>query len=181
MKPSACRNDDNDDPAGMKPSAGHSDDNHDPAGMKPSIGHSDGNDDPALVASDLRAVLGVLMRRLRVEHRFPLSQGAVLGRLDREGPRSISELAQLESMRPQSMAQTVGELEEAGLVKRRPDPHDRRRALMELTEEGALALADDRRRREGWLARAIAAELSAEEQRVLRDAAPLLRRLSESS
>lgn len=155
----------------MKPSAGNNADH----------GHDKDNGDPALVASELRAVLGVLMRRLRVEHRFPLSHGAVLGRLDREGPRSTSELAQLESMRPQSMAQAVGELEESGLVKRSPDPHDRRRALVELTDEGALALADDRRRREGWLAHAIAAELSADEQRVLRDAAPLLRRLSESA
>ena len=82
-------------------------------------------------------MLGQLIRRLRAEHRFPLSQGAVLGRLDREGPQSVSDLAAAERVRPQSMAQTVSDLEADGLVSRRPDPSDGRRALVELTERGA--------------------------------------------
>jgi DNA-binding MarR family transcriptional regulator len=135
--------------------------------------------DPALVASDLRVVLGQLMRRLRAEHRFPLSHGTVLGRLDREGPQSVSDLAHAERVRPQSMAQTVGDLETDGLVERHPDPDDGRRALVELTEEGRQALAGDRRRREGWLASAIANGMSAQEQSLLRDTVELLRRLAE--
>jgi len=136
--------------------------------------------DPALVASELRVVLGQLMRRLRAEHGFPLSHGAVLGRLDREGARSVSDLAAAERVRPQSMAQTVGDLEADDLVERRPDPADRRRVLIELTRTGREVLAADRRHREGWLARGIADDLDAEEQRVLRDAVDLLRRLAES-
>jgi DNA-binding MarR family transcriptional regulator len=136
--------------------------------------------DPALVASDLRVVLGHLIRRLRAEHRFPLSQGAVLGRLDREGPQSVSDLAGAERVRPQSMAQTVGDLEADGLVARRPDPADGRRALVELTAQGDEALQADRRHRDGWLARAIAEDLSPEDQAVLRDAVDLLRRLAET-
>jgi DNA-binding MarR family transcriptional regulator len=135
--------------------------------------------DPALVASELRVVLGQLVRRLRAEHRFPLSHGAVLGRLDREGPQSVSDLAAAERLRPQSMAQTVGDLEADGLVERRPDPADGRRALVELTAQGNDALQAERRNREGWLARAIAGDLSPEEQAVLREAAELLRRLAE--
>src|SRR5919199_2164293 len=127
--------------------------------------------DPALVASELRVVLGQLVRRLRAEHRFPLSHGAVLGRLDREGPQSVSDLAVKERMRPQSMAQTVGDLEADGYVERSPDPGDRRRALVELTPAGREALAEDRGRREGWLARTISERLSADEQRVLARAA----------
>src|SRR4051794_27441502 len=92
--------------------------------------------DSALVASELRAVLGQLVRRLRAEHRFPLSHGAVLGRLDREGRQSVSDLAAAERVRPQSMAQTVNDLEADGLVARTPDPSDGRRALVELTEQG---------------------------------------------
>jgi DNA-binding MarR family transcriptional regulator len=136
--------------------------------------------DPAHVASDLRVVLGHLMRRLRAEHRFPLSHGAVLGRLDREGARSVSELAVAERVRPQSMAQTVGELEADGLVTRRPDPDDRRRAPVELTAEGRAALLADRAQREGWLARAIAEELSPADLDVLETAVELLRRLADS-
>ena len=77
------------------------------------------------------------------------------------------------------MAQTVGDLEADGLVARRPDPDDRRRALVELTDEGRTALAADRRRREGWLASVIREDLSAEEQALLADAVELLRRLGE--
>ncbi len=136
--------------------------------------------DPALTASELRNVIGQLIRRLRREHGFPLSHGAVLGRLDREGPQSVSDLAAAERVRPQSMAQTVGDLEADGLVSRRPDPDDRRRALVELTTQGLEALTADRRRREGWLARAIAEDLDDEEREVLARATALLRRLSES-
>jgi DNA-binding MarR family transcriptional regulator len=136
--------------------------------------------DTSLLASDLRVVLGQLIRRLRAEHRFPLSQSAVLGRLDREGAGSVSDLAAAERVRPQSMAQTVAELEAEALVSRRSDPHDKRRALVELTELGSATLNADRRQREGWLAQAIANDLSQEEQVVLREAAGLLRRLAES-
>ena len=135
----------------------------------------------ALVASDLRVVLGRLVRRLRAEHRFPLSHGTALGRLDREGPQSTSDLALAERVRPQSMAQTLGDLETDGLIRRRPDPDDGRRTLIELTAAGREALQDDRRHREGWLARAIDEEFSAEEQEVLARAVELLRRLTESA
>jgi DNA-binding MarR family transcriptional regulator len=136
--------------------------------------------DTARVASDLRVVLGQLVRRLRAEHRFSLSQGSVLGRLDREGPQSVSDLAAAERVRPQSMAQTVSDLEGDGLVERRPDPSDKRRQLVSLTVQGNEALQADRRHRVGWLAAAIDEDLSAQEQAVLSDAVELLRRLTEN-
>ncbi len=139
--------------------------------------------DVGAVASDLRVVLGQLIRRLRAEHRaggFSITHGAVLGRLDREGPQSVSDLAAAERVRPQSMAQTVGDLEADGLVERRPDPGDRRRALVSLTRAGRETLRLDRRHREGWLAEAMASELSPEEQSVMADAVELLRRLAEA-
>lgn len=135
--------------------------------------------DPALIASELRLVLGQLIRRLRAEHRFPLPQATVLGRLDRCGPASTSELAVAERMRPQSMAQTVSELEAEGLVVRRPDPDDRRRALVELTESGRSALEADRRARVGWLAEAVEQDLAPGEQRTLWEAIGLLRKMAE--
>jgi DNA-binding MarR family transcriptional regulator len=131
-------------------------------------------------ASELRIVLGQLVRRLRAEHGFPISQGTVLARLDREGPQTASALAAAERVRPQSMAQTIVELAGAGLVARRPDPTDGRRILIELTERGRETLSGDRSRRDGWLAQAMAAELTPEEQETLIRAVPLLRRLSQS-
>ncbi len=135
--------------------------------------------DPPLIASELRMVLGQLIRRLRAEHRLPLPQATVLGRLDRCGSVSTSELALAERMRPQSMAQTVAELETEGLVLRRPDPDDGRRALVELTAAGRAALEDDRRARVGWLAEAIDQDLDPGEQWALWEAVGLLRRMAE--
>ena len=136
--------------------------------------------DPAHVASDLRVVLGQLIRRLRAENRFPLSQVAVLGRLDGCGPKSVSDLALAERVRPQSMAQTVADLETDGFVTRRPDPDDRRRALVELTDEGLTRLQADRAARDGWLARTIADKLSPADQDTLESAVELLRQLADS-
>jgi DNA-binding MarR family transcriptional regulator len=135
--------------------------------------------DSSLLASELRVVLGQLMRRLRAEHRFSLTHGAVLGRLDRDGPQSTVELAAAERVRPQSMGQTLAELEAQGLVSRRPDASDRRRTLLELTDAGRQMLADDRRRREGWLAGAIEEDFSAEERETLDRAVALLARLTD--
>jgi DNA-binding MarR family transcriptional regulator len=130
-------------------------------------------------ASDLRIVLGQLIRRLRAENTFPISHATVLSRVDRGGPATTSALAAAERVRPQSMAQTLAELEGDGLVARRPDPDDGRRILIELTPRGKEVLGEDRRRREGWLAGAIA-ELSEEEQALLIRVVPLLRRLAGS-
>ena len=135
--------------------------------------------DTSLTASDLRVAVGQLIRRLRAEHRFPLVHASVLGRLDREGSSSVSGLAAVERVRPQSMAQTVGELEEDGLVSRRPDPDDGRRALVELTPAGREALEDDRRRRVGWLVEAIET-LPKRDQEILARAVPIIARLAES-
>ena len=136
--------------------------------------------DAALIANELGAVLGLLVRRLRAQRPFPLSHATVLGRLSRDGPQSVSDLAQAEHVRPQSMAQTVSELESSGLVARRPDPGDRRRAVVEVTAEGVELRERELSRRDGWLAQAILGELSAEEQGELRASVDLLRRLAES-
>jgi DNA-binding MarR family transcriptional regulator len=136
--------------------------------------------DPVLVATELRVTLGRLVRRLRAENVFSLPRSVVMGRLDREGAQSVSDLAAAEHVRPQSMAQTVRELECDGLVHKRPDPNDRRRTLVALTELGTQVLRAERRRREGWLAKAIANDLDTEEQAVLSEAVELLKRLAGS-
>jgi DNA-binding MarR family transcriptional regulator len=135
--------------------------------------------DAAPLAGELRVVLGRLIRRLRAEHGFSLAQGAVLGRLDREGPQSVSDLAARERMRPQSMAQTVADLEAERLVERNRDPSDRRRALVSLTEAGRELLAASRQRREGWLVRAIE-ELPAEDRETVERAVVLLGHLADA-
>jgi DNA-binding MarR family transcriptional regulator len=129
-------------------------------------------------AHELRIVLGQLVRRLRAEYSFPVAQASVLSRLDREGAQTASGLAAAERVRPQSMAQTLAELESARLIERRADQGDRRRIQIVLTEQGRARVVEERGKREGWLAAAIAAELSPDEQQTLLAAVPLLRRLS---
>jgi DNA-binding MarR family transcriptional regulator len=136
--------------------------------------------DTAELAHDLRETLGRLVRRLRAEAGRPLTQLAVLSRLDREGPASVSDLAAAERMRPQSMAQTVRELEEAGFVSRRPDPGDARRAFVELTAAGLAALQSTRAAREDWLSRTLEGELNRRERELLARALAVLGRVADA-
>jgi DNA-binding MarR family transcriptional regulator len=77
------------------------------------------------------------------------------------------------------MTRTIASLEVLGLVRRRPHPSDGRQVLVALTDEGKATLLADRRRRDAWLACALA-ELTPDERGVLAAAAPLLERLAES-
>jgi DNA-binding MarR family transcriptional regulator len=136
--------------------------------------------DVARTANELRLVLGRLVRRVRAEAALPLGQGAVLGHLDRTGPMTTSDLAAAERVRPQSMARTVAQLVELGLIRAAPHPTDRRKTLLSATAAGRAALEDQRDRRAGWLAEAIAQQLSPAEQRTLARSVELLGRLTES-
>jgi DNA-binding MarR family transcriptional regulator len=133
-----------------------------------------------LLAHELRETLGRLVRRLRAEPGLPVGRLAVLGRLDRCGAASISELAAAERMRPQSMAQIVHDLETAGLISRRPDPADGRRAFVELTAEGLDQLQATRATRETWLTGALERELDADERERIREVLVLLNRLADA-
>jgi DNA-binding MarR family transcriptional regulator len=132
------------------------------------------------LAHELRETLGRVVRRLRAEPGPSVGQLAVLGRLDRDGPSSISNLAGHEHMRPQSMAQTVHDLEAAGLVSRRPDPADRRRTFIELTSAGLDLLKTTRAGRETWLTEVLGHELDPGERRLLHDALLLLSRIADA-
>ncbi len=132
------------------------------------------------LAHELREAVGRVVRRLRAEPGPSVGRMAVLGRLDREGPSSISDLAARERMRPQSMAQTVHDLETGGLVSRRPDPADRRRHFIELTPAGLDLLQATRSRREGWLAEVLERELDADERALVQEALVLLHRIADA-
>lgn len=125
-------------------------------------------------------VLGKLKRRLREQANkgdLSLSQMAVLGYLDREGPSTVTTLARAEGVRPQSMGATVAALEEAGLVSGTPHPADGRQIMLSLTAAAREWIKASRAAREDWLSRAIRAHLSPTEQEELAKAAALLRRI----
>jgi DNA-binding MarR family transcriptional regulator len=131
-----------------------------------------------LLAHELRVTLGRVVRRLRAAPGPPVPVVAVLGSLDREGPQGVSDLAAAQRMRPQSMAQTVRELESSGLVTRRPDPADGRRRFVELTPAGTARLQASRAAREDWLAETLDRDLDAADRARLHDALDLLERIA---
>jgi DNA-binding MarR family transcriptional regulator len=134
------------------------------------------------LAGELRVTIGRLSRRLREETRpgnLTASQLSAVGRLDRDGPATVTTLARAEGVRPQSMGATIAVLEAEGLVTGTPDPADGRQTIYALTAECKRMLKASRAAREDWLFRAIQAKLTAREQERLGSAVELLQRLSE--
>lgn len=134
----------------------------------------------AVLAEDLRGFVRKLKRLLRQQALvgdLTPTQSAVLGRLERDGPATTSNLARLEGMRPQSMGAVITSLEAAGLVRGAPDPEDGRQTLLSLTDSCRQRIREDRAARQDWLQRTIAARLSREEQRQVVAAVELLTRL----
>ena len=133
------------------------------------------------LASSLRVSVARLHRRLRtedvVDRKVSVSGLAVLALLYREGERTIGQIAAAERVQPPSMTRTVSCLEEDGFVERRPHPTDGRQVVVSLARQGEELLAAERRRRDAWLACRLR-ELTAEERAVLRQAAPILEKLS---
>lgn len=140
-----------------------------------------GAGDPALIATELRAILGPLIRKLRqfkTDDELTLSHTSALARLEREGPATAAELAAGEGIRPQSMFTIIAALQERGLVSREPDPYDGRRIVVSVTDAGREGLHGARTERGRRLTAAITEELTPAEQRQLATALPLLARIT---
>ncbi len=80
-------------------------------------------------------------------HDFDLSVGEwkVLTHLQLDGPpyrKSVGKLAKWAELSSGAMTNRLDRLEEAGLVRRVPDPDDRRGVLVELTDKGRKAWED---------------------------------------
>jgi DNA-binding MarR family transcriptional regulator len=132
------------------------------------------------LASDLREVAGVLIRRLRAEssgQALSMSQDGVLVRLEKLGPSTVADLARVEHVTPQSMGTTVASLEEEGLVARTVDRSDARRWNASLTAAGRRVLLEGRAARQAWLRRTIEERLADGEQRRLAEGIALIRKL----
>lgn len=132
------------------------------------------------LAAELHALSGKLKRRLRElasAGDLTPSQTAVLGHLDRDGPATVTALARMEGVRPQSMGATVAVLEGAGLVKGSPDSKDGRQTILSLTPACRELIRSGRAARHDWLLRAIQTKLTPQEQAQLAASMSLLNRL----
>ncbi|HVA21873.1 MAG TPA: MarR family transcriptional regulator [Candidatus Micrarchaeia archaeon] len=132
----------------------------------------------AALADELRPVLVRLGRRLRQEPVIPelgSAHAAVLTALG-HGPVTVGELAAREQMRVPSIVVLLAPLEARGLVRRSPDPADRRRVWITRTVEGDRLALTARRARTAWLAAQLQ-RLDSTERLLVARALPALERL----
>jgi len=107
------------------------------------------------VAGRLRPVLLKLARELRREVAdlgVSAGQATLLVSIARQPGASAAELAAQERMSAAGMSGHIDRMQALGLVRREPDPSDRRRHVLRLTGEGEAVLRKVRSRRTAWLA-----------------------------
>jgi DNA-binding MarR family transcriptional regulator len=109
-----------------------------------------------------------------------LMQLAILGRTISDGARTAAQLAQAEHVTQQAIAQSLAGLKERRLVRVRPDPGDRRKALIEPTAAGRELRDSLLGAREAWLARAIDEVVDPGERETLEAAIEILERLTDA-
>ncbi|WP_328615472.1 MarR family transcriptional regulator [Amycolatopsis sp. NBC_00355] len=139
--------------------------------------------DPSEVAAGLLASVSVLVRRVQqipTEGGLTMPERTALSLLDRSGPTTSSALAREVQITAQAMGATLSALRDRGLVERRPDPDDGRRAVLMVTDAGRQALKNKRNARAELIAQALTggAFTPAELDR-LAAVAPLLERLAQ--
>ncbi|GAA4984054.1 MarR family winged helix-turn-helix transcriptional regulator [Kitasatospora paranensis] len=106
---------------------------------------------------DIADALGILLRRsTRARLYTRLTEGLgeavddltypVLSGLARTGPRSAADLGREIGLDRTTVTRRADRLEQAGLLRRQPDPADRRATLLALTDDGHSTVAATRQR-----------------------------------
>jgi DNA-binding MarR family transcriptional regulator len=131
-------------------------------------------------ATRLRMAIVRTSRRLRQEAagvgQLTPTSAAALATVERHGPLTPSELAEIERVKRPTATRTLGVLGEAGLVERAPDPEDGRSALVSVTAAGRERLRRLRGRKNAYLARRMR-DLPVEDVAILDRAAEILERV----
>jgi DNA-binding MarR family transcriptional regulator len=135
-------------------------------------------------AARLRMAIVRTSRRLRQEAAGAVGEltptsAAALATVERHGPLTPSELAEIERVKRPTATRTLRVLGEAGLVDRAPDPEDGRSALVSITAAGRERLRRLRGRKNAYLARRMR-DLPAADLETLDRAAAILERILES-
>src|ERR1700712_642107 len=133
-------------------------------------------------ASHLRDAIVRTSRALRqeaaAETGLSPSATAALATINRSGPLTPSELADLERVKRPSMTRTLGCLEREGLIERTPDPADGRSFLVAVNAAGRERLRRLRGRKNAYLARRMR-DLPAADVEALERAAEILDKMRE--
>jgi DNA-binding MarR family transcriptional regulator len=141
--------------------------------------------DTSLTDSAARLRLGVVRtaRRLRQEAATEASgltptSTAALATIERHGPLTPSELAEIEQVKRPTITRTLGCLEREGLIDRTPDPDDGRSNLISVNAAGRERLRRLRGRKNAYLARRMR-DMPAADVAALERAAEILERMLE--
>jgi DNA-binding MarR family transcriptional regulator len=118
------------------------------------------------------------LRPIRAARGLSPTTISVLFTVVKFGPVRASRLAEMEDLNPTMLSRVIGQLADAGLVRRSADPDDRRAALIEVTAAGRRLRERILRERAEILGAEISA-LSDEEQETVARALPVLERLVE--
>src|SRR3954452_171065 len=134
-------------------------------------------------AAKLRLAIVRTGRRLRQEAAAETGgltppSTAALATIERHGPLTPSELAEIERVKRPTVTRTLACLEREGLIERTPDPADGRSALVAINAAGRERLRRLRGRKNAYLARRMQG-LSSEEVETLERAAEILDRIRE--
>ena len=132
------------------------------------------------VADKLHSAAIHLLRRLRIEDEalgISAPRLSALSVVVFAGPIPIGELATAEGVRPPTMTRLVDGLERDGLVKREPDPEDRRGVVVRATTRGVRTLTRGRARRVEVLAQHLR-QLPSKDLATLATAADLFERVA---
>jgi DNA-binding MarR family transcriptional regulator len=134
-------------------------------------------------AAHLRTAIVRTARRLRQEAAAETTgltptSVAALATIERHGPMTPSEIAEVERVKRPTVTRTLGCLEREGLIDRAPDPADGRSALVSVNAAGRERLRRLRGRKNAYLARRMR-DLSPEEVETLERAAEILERMRE--
>jgi DNA-binding MarR family transcriptional regulator len=119
-----------------------------------------GSEDLALLDSAARLRMAIVRtaRRLRQEaargaNELTPTGASALATVERHGPLTPSELAEVERVKRPTATRTLRGLEEAGLVDRAADPADGRSCLVSVNPAGRERLRRLRGRKNAYLAR----------------------------
>jgi DNA-binding MarR family transcriptional regulator len=141
--------------------------------------------DTPLTDSAARLRMGIVRtaRRLRQEAASEATgltptSTAALATIERHGPLTPSELAELERVKRPTVTRTLGCLEREGLIQRTPDPADGRSTLISVNSAGRERLRRLRGRKNAYLARRMR-DMPAADVEALERAAEILERMLE--
>jgi DNA-binding MarR family transcriptional regulator len=130
----------------------------------------------------LRAVIGRLARQLNetsTGEGLTPTQYSVLALVRTRGPLGLAELTELEGLNPTMVSRVIRVLDDAGLIRRLPDPSDMRAARLEITPAGQQMHERIRERRTSVLADCLT-RLPPPTAAALLDTVPALEALAEA-